>query len=86
MIHNITTCDCWDCQTSYLRVEAAKQAQMEPDFPDDLESVIEHYIRNLAAEGIGLGERISVAAVLADLCALAGIPEPLVVSTALREA
>ncbi len=86
MIHVIGRCDCWDCQTSYLRVEAAQQAQMEPDFPDDLESVIELYIRNLTEEGIGLGERLTVAAVLADLCALARIPEPLIVSTALREA
>lgn len=41
------------------------------------------YIRELEAEGIGLAEPLTVAAVLADLCRLAGVPVPPAVAAAL---
>ncbi len=83
MIHNIRTCACWDCETSYLRIEAA---EAESGGPEDFGTVIGEYIAELQREGVPLSARLTVAAVLADLCTLAGIPEPLIVSTALREA
>ncbi len=82
MIHDVMTCTCYSCELAYLRVEAARQAETEPS--DPLESAIERYITSLHEDGIALHERISVAAVLDDLCRLGEIPTPLAVSTALR--
>ncbi len=75
-IHNIGTCDCWDCQTRLIQLESEP-----PSFGD----AIALYIRHLAEEGIPLTAEITVAAVLDDLCDLAEIPVPLAVSTAIRE-
>ncbi len=75
MIHDLRTCDCYDCQVTYVRQED------EPTHP--LEDAIRRYIRYLEDEGIPLTAQLTVAAVLDDLCDLGDIPKPLAVSTAL---
>lgn len=75
-MHNITTCKCFECELAYIRVEAAEHER-------DLNTAIDHYIRELAEEQISLTASVSVAAVLSDICELANIPVPLAVLSAL---
>ncbi len=78
-MHNITTCKCLDCELAYIRLEAAEHER-------DLGTAIDDYIRELAEERIPLTASITVAAVLHDVCELAGIPTPLAVLSALDHA
>ena len=75
-MHNISTCKCLDCELAYIRLEAAEHER-------NLNSAIDDYIRELAEERIPLTASVSVAAVLHDVCALANIPVPLAVLSAL---
>ena len=75
-MHNITTCKCFECELAYIRVEAAEHER-------NLDTAIDDYIREMAEEQIPLSASVSVAAVLHDVCALAGIPVPLAVLSAL---
>lgn len=75
-MHDITSCKCLDCELAYIRFEAAEHER-------DLGTAMDNYIRELAEEQISLTASVSVAAVLHDVCALAGIPVPLAVLSAL---
>jgi hypothetical protein len=75
-MHNVTTCKCLDCELAYIRVEAAEHER-------NLETAIDDFIREMAEEEIPLSASVTVAAVLSDICALANIPVPLAVLSAL---
>ena len=75
-MHDLSSCTCWSCQTAYLRLEAAEHER-------SLDTAIDDYIRELAEEQVPLTAAISIASVLHDVCAMANIPVPLAVLSAL---
>ncbi len=75
-MHNITTCKCLDCELAYLRYEAAEHER-------DLGTAIDAFIRQMAEEQIPLSASVTMAAVLGDICELAGVPVPLAVLSVL---
>ncbi len=75
MSHVVGRCDCWSCETAYLRAESARDAQDEYR-REIVSGAIDHLIELLDREGVPLGGTVTVAALIDDICTLAGIPTP----------